>query len=82
MFSVSLLVLSGLCIFLPVHLERREFVNSPSDVAAFDRVTVSCGLAEPVKDTPVTPPRCYCHSVSSVPVSLKQFQNPLEKISD
>ena len=42
-------VLSVLCIFLPVHLERGELVNLPSDVAAFDRVTVSRGLAEPVK---------------------------------
>ena len=81
MFSVSLLVLSGLCIFFPVCLESGEFVYSPSDVAACDRVTVSRGLAEPVRDTPVTPPPCYGHSVSYVPVSLKQLQNPLEKIS-
>ena len=50
-FTVSLLVLSGLCIFLPVLLKRGEFVNSHSDVAAFDRVTVSLGLAEANKGT-------------------------------
>ena len=51
MFSVSLLVLSGLCIFWPVHLKRGEFVNLHSDVAGFDRVTVSLGLAEANKGT-------------------------------